>query len=349
METRARKRQRTVHEIERSKEILATIPYEILYYMLTFVIITNEDAKNPWIVFPDWRPCIKVILANLYPTWDFKASYVHPIRFRPGMAFWSTALYDMIKGITFYGDKFLGRGDELEARVTIIKPNIIEIFDKVDAYKFAFRFKCPCTVWYKNDYFTLNKYYTHNSKNGFICIDQYQFGIMDSTDQKNCKYMSHHYFSTFTKGVPLILEEQGFDIQVSYESFSDLKNLINFITSSEDHFMHKKPYVLLYIVEGVLIFGGQKEGFTGGDGWCPVWNNKGLSMEDVLKLWPADEELESRCCYPEKCAFKAWIYHLDLIGPFDFVNLRINHNVVSRGNRIYSSVIKDGLSMCFEF
>lgn len=347
METRQRKRQRIVREIERSKEILATIPYEILCHILTFIIIFNEDAKVVWIVFPDWRPCIKVIFAKLNPTWDFKASCVSPIRFRQGMAFWSTALYDMINRITFYGDIFLRKGSEPESCIKVTTPNIIEIYDKAGDYRFAFRFKCPCTIWYRDQHFTLEKNYTHNSKKGFIYINQHQIGLIDATYPKKCRSITRNCLFSIKANI-LILEEEGFDVQLSYESFNDLEKLANLFTSN-DHFMYKNIYVSIYIINGVIILGGQKKGFTGSDGWLPVWNNKGLSMEEMIKVWPEDEELDVMC-YPQMRSLKAWICHLNIIKPFDFINLRIIHQgTLWDYNRLYSYVIKDGMSMCFEF
>ena len=338
---------------------LILIPLEIAYYMLTFVIITNEDAKNPWEVFHDWRPCINSIFARLNPTWDFKEHYMSPIDYKGG-AIWDTSMYDMIKKVCDYGalmqeppneefgDDVSTNGDEEHSRIDITEPNILEVFDDDYGYKFILRLECPCTVWTHSDRMVLNTEYSPEGDSIYLVQDS--VGLFDNLTYERVGDNSET--EDGDRKVETIIDPC--DCKLSMESISELEKELWHINDDE----RLCDSVLLCIIEGVLTLRAAEqrnlEVTVGMDipelSWDQIWNHKNLSTDEVSKIISrqTDEKIEHEYMTGIYILL-TWIYHLKCIAPFDFVEMKTIIYKYSGCYRIRSRVVKDGLSMFCEF
>lgn len=352
METRATKKRKLELEKLQSNDPtfspISYIPFDILFYLLTFAIVTNEGAKKTWSICSSWMKITDIIVAKLNPRWDFKSHYLSPMRLsRKGFSFWTHSFYQMTTDMIHY-DSALKDDPDISWRfeqpsplINIRIPDTLEIYDFTRHYRFAFRLHCPIANWTHNITMVPQAGYLPN-------------GELVNVVQKRCSLDIHKTLTTMAikyinkpeSGPILELMDCKFDCKVSYKSIEDLDNFLSEIMSNRDSYIGRS--VSLCIINGILMLGMTQPGI---DDWIPVWNDKGLSMEEMIKIWPEwDEYTYTNRCDVYKSIIKTWINQLNLIGPFDFVNLKlIDPEEIWDCYHIYSTVVKDGISMCFQF
>ena len=329
---------------------ITSIPFEITFRIIFFAIITNEDAKTTWPICSSWMKITDEIVAKMNPQWDFESHYISPMRFRPGFSFLTYPFYQMIRDITFYGTAILNDPDlngdndmQVGAVIWVRKPNILEIFDCTRDYRFSFSLECPMTIW-NNDQI-MEPQSGCFSTGDVITIIQDENSLRDD---KSARKMAINYDYLNDKSPIFRVAGYLFDCKVSSKSIGELDNLVSHIISNRQ--IERESYgrvVCLCTINGVFILG--KAYFDGTGEWVPVWNDKGLSMEDMIKIWTEDGKRRKRC-YVMTAVVKTWTSHLNLIKPFDFVNLRQVAPSENWGSSfIHSSVVKDGISACFKF
>lgn len=328
---------------------ITSIPLEILFRIIFFAITTNEDAKTTWPICSLWMKFTDEIVAKMNPLWDFKSHYISPMRFIPGYSFWTPSFFQMTRDVISYGAEIQNDNElnvdgtmETRASIWIRRPNIIEIFDSTSCYKFAFRFECPITKWDHDEIMQPQAAYVQTRD--IITVIQ-KVGSLD--DDKTRKKIAINYYSLMERSPILELMDYDFNCKLSYESLEKLDIEISAIVTNKQ--IRRGYYgraVCLCINRGVFVLATR--GFNGTSEWIPIWNDKGISTEDMTKIWTEDGRRKR--CHVTTAVVKTWINHLNLIKPFDFVNLElISPDPIWEYSRIYSSVVKDGISACFKF
>ena len=319
------------------------IPYDILHYIFTFLIFTNKDAWGFWMICRRWQMCIERIYANLNPTWDFQLQRVLPLNFPIYNAIWDDKLYALIKNINDYGEEIVNDPQVINKttnpKIDLTLPNILEIYDRVRDYTFTFRLKCPCTIWNHNATVKLTNENTH--KGGPIIqtsfslnsIEHEEVAIsLDRTDlgtylDIHCKLIPNHF---------------GSDLELSMESIFELeKKMESSLNENSDNFL------LLDLSNGRFTLGMSH---AIGE-WIPFWSSENLPINELVKIHNSKTNKEKEGLHFVRiCVIKTWINHLKYMQPFDFISLKSIIPLNGRwGKGIYSSVVKDDMSMYFQF
>lgn len=334
-----------------SESVTFIIPYEIIYHILTFVIITNKDACDFLMICPRWKICIDHIFANLNPTWDFKRYRVSPLDFPIYNAIWDDTLYELIKRINDYGKEIVNdpkvSNKRVNPKVDLILPNILEIYDSVEDYKFKFHLKCPCTIWNHNATVKLRNGYTHKSGP----IIQTSFSLNNIENKKFATSLDSSDISIYLE-IHCKLNPNEFIFDQNYMEHTDLnlsmETIFELDKKMESPFNEDSyNFLSIGILDGMFILCISNVV----NELIPLWSSKNLSFDELSKIqnrrtWKEKE----RYHYVRICVIKTWINHLKCIQPFDFISLKSIIPLNGRfGKSIYSSVVKDGMSMCFQF